>query len=144
MPSHWPGSRPAPAEAGGARWEAAGSHVRLTAGLGALAVTTRRSSLALLLSFLLLFVQHGAVLHELGHLSHDGSAGAAAQRADLHGSKSAFCLTCEGFAQIANPAAGGVPAIAVLPSGCLPTPDPRYAVIAANTPTPRSRGPPQA
>jgi len=104
----------------------------------------RRSSLALLLSFLLVFIQLGAVLHELGHLSHNDPAGATAQRADPHGLNSAFCPTCEGFSQIANPAAGGVPAVAVRPSGYLPTPAPRYAVIAANTPTPRSRGPPQA
>jgi hypothetical protein len=104
----------------------------------------RRSSLALLLSLLLVLIQHGAVLHELGHLAHRDTAGATAQRADLHGLSGAFCLSCEGFAQIANPAAGGVPTVAVLPSGYLPTPDPRYAVIAAKTPTPRSRGPPQA
>jgi hypothetical protein len=84
------------------------------------------------------------VLHEFGHLSHNDPGGVTAQRADLHGLNSAFCQTCEGFAQIANPAAGGVPTVAVRPSGCLPTPDPRYAAIAANTPTPRSRGPPQA
>jgi hypothetical protein len=104
----------------------------------------RRSTLALLLSFLLVFVQHGAVLHEFGHLSHNDPGGVTAQRADLHGLNSAFCQTCEGFAQIANPAAGGVPTVAVRPSGYLPTPAPRYAVIAANTPTPRSRGPPQS
>ena len=104
----------------------------------------RRSSLALLLSFLLVFVQHGAVVHELGHLSHHGPAGATAQPADPHGVSVAFCPSCEGFAQIANPAAGGVAAVAIQPSRYLPTPDPRYAVIAANTPTPRSRGPPQA
>jgi hypothetical protein len=103
----------------------------------------RRSTLALLLSFLLVFVQHGAVLHEFGHLSHNDPGGVTAQRADLHGLNGAFCQTCEGFAQIANPAAGGVPTVAVRPSGYLPTPDPRYAVIAAKTPTPRSRGPPQ-
>jgi hypothetical protein len=104
----------------------------------------RRSSLALLLSFLLVFIQHGAVLHELGHLSHGDPAGATAQRADPHDLNTAFCPTCEGFAQIANPAAGGVPTVAVRPSGYLPTSDPRCGVIAANTPTPRSRGPPQA
>jgi len=104
----------------------------------------RRSSLALLLSFLLVFVQHGAVLHELGHLSHSDSVAATAQPADPHGVSVAFCPTCEGFAQIANPAAAGVPAVAIQPRGYLPTPDPRYAVIAANIPTPRSRGPPQA
>jgi hypothetical protein len=104
----------------------------------------RRSSLALLLSFLLVFVQHGAVLHELGHLSHSDPTGVTALGADPHALNGGSCPTCEGFAQIANPAAAGVPAVAVCPSGCLPTPDPGYAFIATSAPTPRSRGPPQA
>jgi hypothetical protein len=104
----------------------------------------RRSSLALLLSFLLVFVQHGAVLHELGHLSHSGSASGSALRADTQPLNSAFCPTCEEFAQIANPAAAAVPVVGVCPSRYLPTPDPDCAILPANTPTPRSRGPPQA
>jgi hypothetical protein len=104
----------------------------------------RRSSLALLLSFLLVFVQQGAVLHELGHLSHGDSATVTALPADSHALNGAYCPSCEGFAQIANPAAAAIPAVAVCPSGYLPTPDPRYAIVAANTPTPRSRGPPPA
>jgi hypothetical protein len=107
-------------------------------------MTMRRSTFALLLSFLLVFVQQGAMLHELGHLSHGEAAGATVQRADPQDFNGAYCPTCEGFAQVANPAAGGVPPVAVCPHGYLPTPDPRYAVIVANTPTPRSRGPPQA
>ena len=104
----------------------------------------RRSSLALLLSFLLLFVQQGAVLHELGHLSHSDPAGVSALSADSHAPNGAYCPACEAFAQIANPAAAALPAVAVSPSGYLPTPDPRYAIVATNPPTPRSRGPPQA
>ena len=104
----------------------------------------RRSSLALLLSFLLVLVQQGAVLHELGHLSHGDSAAITALRAGSHALSGAYCPACEGFAQIAHPAAAAMPAVAVGPSGYLPTPDPRYAIVAANPPTPRSRGPPQA
>jgi hypothetical protein len=105
----------------------------------------RRSSLAWVLSLLLVLIQHGAVLHELGHLSHSGSAGGGTVlAADPHALNGALCPTCEGFAQIANPAAAGVPAVAVCPSGCLLTPDPRYAIVATDSPTPRSRGPPQA
>jgi hypothetical protein len=104
----------------------------------------RRFPLAWVLSLLLVFVQHGAVLHELGHLSHAGSIGSTALAADPHALNGANCATCEGFAQIANPAAAGVPAVAVCPSGCLLTPDPRYAILATDSPTPRSRGPPQA
>ena len=104
----------------------------------------RRSSLALLLSFLLVFVQQGAVLHELTHLSHTDSADITALRADSHALNGAYCPACEGFAQIANPAAAAIPAVGVCPSGYLSTPDPRYAIVADNPPTPRSRGPPQA
>jgi hypothetical protein len=104
----------------------------------------RRSTLALLLSFLLVVVQHGGMLHELGHLSHTGPDSGVALRADSQALNRAFCPTCEAFAQIANPAAAAIPAAAVWPSGYLPTPDPRYAIVAANPPTPRSRGPPQA
>ena len=103
----------------------------------------RRSSLALLLSFLLMFVQQGAVLHELGHLQHTQPAGATAH-ADSHALSSNFCTTCEGFAQVANPAAGALPTVAVSPSRYQPAPDPRYAANTVSPPTPRSRGPPQA
>ena len=104
----------------------------------------RRSSLALLLSFLLVFVQHGAVLHELGHLSHSDPASGLTLRADPHAPNGGPCATCEAFAQIANPAAAAPPVVAVIPPGFLPTPDPHYAIVAADTPTPRSRGPPSA
>ena len=104
----------------------------------------RRSSIAWVLSLLLVLIQHGAVLHELGHLSHAGSIGSSVLAADPHALNGAICATCEGFAQIANPAAAGVLAVAVCPSGCLLTPDPRFAILATDSPTPRSRGPPQA
>lgn len=98
--------------------------------------------LAWLLSLLLVFVQHGAVLHELGHLSH-GERGSAPQlRAQLPADGP--CATCEAFAQLANPASG--PAHSLAPSAAvyLPVPDPVYAIVAADTPTPRNRGPPQS
>jgi hypothetical protein len=104
----------------------------------------RRSSPALLLSLLLMFVQQGAVLHELGHLNHTQPAGAMALHVDSHALGSNFCTTCEGFAQVANPAAGAVPTVAVSPSQYLPAPAPRYAANTVSPPTPRSRGPPQA
>jgi hypothetical protein len=100
--------------------------------------TMRRSSLSWLLSLLLVLVQHGAVLHELGHLSHsDGTSGAV-----LRALNSGFCPTCEAFAQVTNPAAAAAHAVAVCPAAFLPTPDPCYAIVGADTPTPRSRGPP--
>jgi hypothetical protein len=102
----------------------------------------RRFPFAWVLSLLLVFVQHGAVLHELGHLSHSDSASGTAVQAERHGLGSAFCPSCEGFAQIANPAACTPASLPVDPSGFIPPPDPSYGIAGADSPTPRSRGPP--
>jgi hypothetical protein len=104
----------------------------------------RRLLLAWVLSLLLVFVQHGAVLHAVGHLGHTDHTNGATFSADAHLLDSSLCPTCESFAQIANPAAAAPPAVAVCPAELLPAPDPCYTIVGANTPTPRSRGPPQA
>jgi hypothetical protein len=102
----------------------------------------RRLPLAWILSLLLVFAQQGAVLHELGHLSHgdrgDGPALSAQQPAD------SICPTCEAFAQVANPAAGAADTFAACAPAFLAVPAPSCAFLGADTPTPRSRGPPQA
>jgi hypothetical protein len=103
-----------------------------------------RRSLAWVLSLLLVFAQHGAVLHELGHLSQRDGTGGAALRADLHAPNSGLCPTCEAFAQVANPAAAAAHAVPVCPAAVLPIPDSCYAIVSADAPTPRSRGPPSA
>jgi hypothetical protein len=102
----------------------------------------RRSSLALLLSFLLVFVQHGAVLHELGHLSHEGHDAGAVLRADVQPSNGGLCQSCEAYAQVANPAASSPPSVPLDPAAFVRTPDPCYAIASADAPNPRSRGPP--
>jgi hypothetical protein len=101
----------------------------------------RRLSWALVLSLLLVFAQHGALLHELGHLSHAGHAGPAA--AELQAAENGACPTCEAFAQIANPASPASADLAVSPAAFASPPEPPYGIAAADTPTPRSRGPPQ-
>lgn len=103
----------------------------------------RRLSLSWVLSLLLVFAQHGAVLHELGHLSHADRSNAPALRADAQIVDGA-CSTCAAFAQVANPASGAVNTLAASAAAYLPTSAPVYAVVAADLPTPRSRGPPQA
>jgi hypothetical protein len=103
----------------------------------------RRSSLAWVVSLLLVFAQHGAVLHELGHLSHGGHDTGATLRADLEPGNGAVCRSCEAYAQVANPAAAGASDVAVCPAALLPSRDPCYSVVRADTPAPRSRGPPQ-
>jgi hypothetical protein len=103
----------------------------------------RRLSIAWLLSLLLVFAQHGAVLHELGHLSQGDRGHAPALRADVQ-VMDGVCSTCAAFAVVANPASGAANTLAASAAVYLPTPAPVYAIIAADTPTPRSRGPPQA
>jgi hypothetical protein len=101
----------------------------------------RRLSLSWLLSLLLVFAQHGAVLHELGHLGH-GSHPAGTTLTELQPQDHGICSTCEAYAQVANPAAGGAvelpacpPALGVLPATC-------FHFHGADAPTARSRGPP--
>ena len=100
----------------------------------------RRSSLAWLLSLLLVLVQHGALLHAIGHLSHSERAAGATIEALADGSQ---CPACEAFAQVANPAFAAAETLALPLPGLLPTPEPRSPVVGTDAPTPRSRGPPQ-
>ena len=103
-------------------------------------VKMRRSSLAWVLSLLLVLAQHGALLHGIGHLIHsDGTTGAAIESLADAGP----CAACEAFAQVANPAVAAADSLAVSVPGLLPTPEPRDAVAGTDAPTPRSRGPPQ-
>ena len=103
----------------------------------------RRLSFSWILSLLLVFAQHGAVLHELGHLSHGDRGNAPALRADAPLIDSA-CSTCAAFAQVTNPASGTASNFAASAAVYLQTPAPIHAIVAADTLTPRSRGPPQA
>jgi hypothetical protein len=102
----------------------------------------RRLNIAWLLSLLLVFAQQGAVLHELGHLSHGDRGRGSALRAQLPADSS--CATCEAFTQVANPASGASHTLSASAAAYLPTPAPIYAIVAADTLTPRNRGPPQA
>lgn len=101
----------------------------------------RRLSASWILSLSLVFAQNGAVLHELGHLEHHQDAQGPALRADA-AAATTVCATCEGYAQVANPATGPVPALPPCPADFLPAPDPACAVAGVEAPTPRSRGPP--
>jgi hypothetical protein len=93
---------------------------------------------ALCLVFLLLAGQHGAVVHELGHLS--GSHGVSVAPDD---STDTTCALCPSFAQVASPAFSH--------SFVVPLPfrveierllEPRAERADASVPAPRSRGPP--
>lgn len=103
----------------------------------------RRASLSWLLSLLLVLVQHGAVLHELGHLSRAGHSSGPALSTDLHTAGTAACPTCEAYAQIANPVGASAQAVAFVPVPLLRNPDAAYIVPHVDVLNPRSRGPPQ-
>lgn len=102
----------------------------------------RRASLSWLLSLLLVLAQQGALLHGLGHLSHASHAPGAAL-SELNAQDSGPCGTCEAFAQVTNPAAGGSFELPLLLAPVTAVPAPRYSILVADTPTARSRGPPQ-
>ena len=101
----------------------------------------RRLTLSVLLPFVLLFAQQGALLHELSHWHAQHSS--AEQKVEASGVDSDFCLTCLTFAQVAGLAKFEV---AKAPSA----PALRYhfaseatrSVADASTPALRSRGPP--
>jgi hypothetical protein len=106
-------------------------------------VKMHRRSLSWLLSLLLLVTQHAAVLHELGHLSHGTSThGAMLDQGDELRDNGA-CPTCQGFSQIANPATASALVLTLSPAAFIAALDPSYAIVGAEIPTPRSRGPPQ-
>jgi hypothetical protein len=98
----------------------------------------RRVYQAICLMLLLIAGQHGAVVHELGHLSasHDVSA-AQGENTD------AACALCPLFAQAATPAFSHS-FVAPLPfrAGIERVAERRLARSNGSVPTPRSRGPP--
>jgi hypothetical protein len=101
-----------------------------------------RRSLTWVLSLLLLIAQHVAVLHELGHLSHATSThGATLELRDQ--ALDNACPTCQAASQLANPATASALVMNFSPGGLNATLDPSYAIVGAEIPTPRSRGPPQ-
>jgi hypothetical protein len=106
-------------------------------------VNMRRRSLTWVLSLLLLLTQHGAVLHELSHLIHGKAAHGAMLDLSDQLPDNGTCPTCLAFSQVANPATASAIVLSFCPAALTPTVDPSYAFIGAETPTPRSRGPPQ-
>jgi hypothetical protein len=103
----------------------------------------RRSSLAWVLSLLLLLVQHGAVLHEISHLSQESVAAGANLHPDGQARDVGSCPTCHAFSQVANPVASTCtgPSVSLVTSLCVAHPG--YGIVGTDAPPPRSRGPPQ-
>jgi hypothetical protein len=103
----------------------------------------RRLRLALALPLLVLFAQQGAVLHELSHAYYAGHTLGSQLREDQQLPDNSLCPTCQAFAQVAHSTIGSAVPSVPPSSFYLPPPDPSYRIAAADTPSPRSRGPPQ-
>ncbi len=104
----------------------------------------RRTSIALALPLLLLLAEQGAWLHELTHTYYSGRALHAQVRASEGLCDDSLCLTCQAFAQVANPVGGTLPSLTATPAPYLSSPYSSLPILAADAPTPRSRGPPPA
>ena len=104
----------------------------------------RRLTLSVLLPFILLFSQQGALLHELSHWHLTSSPAKAEARAEAVGVDTDICLACLGFAQVAGLAQFDLPA---LPSSAGLQyhffSESSRSVVEASTPALRTRGPPQ-
>ena len=100
----------------------------------------RKLLLSLGLWLLLLIGQHGAVLHELGHVCR----AAAHTEIAVQGGASAdgTCELCFGYSQLTTPASHSVPAFLLEPVAYRIGTQRSVAATPVDLPTPRSRGPP--
>ncbi len=89
---------------------------------------------------LLLFAQHGAVLHELSHIAYVAGAQIAVQAADDSADKT--CELCLGYSQLANSVAHSVSLFLVQRIASQIGTERPVAATPVDLPTPRSRGPP--
>jgi hypothetical protein len=103
----------------------------------------RRLTLSVLLPFILLFSQQGALLHELSHWHPASSPAKAEARVEAASVDADICLDCLGFAQVAGLAQFDLPA---LPSAeglqYHFLSESSRNVAEASTPALRTRGPP--
>jgi len=101
---------------------------------------TSKFRLALVLPLLLVFAQHGAMLHELSHI-HPGGSAQVRYENDLLAGK--ICDICAAFAQVGNPASASVAVVPTVATVRHYVPAPLYSIVAAEALSPRSRGPPR-
>ena len=98
--------------------------------------------LALLLPFVFLLSQQGAVMHELGHLADAASRAAGGPGQPGHQPGDLQCEACLAYAHLAGAATAHVvpPAMLAFSFGIPASESPAF--IAADAPSARSRGPP--
>ena len=100
----------------------------------------RRFAISVLLPLLMLLGQHGAAVHEIGHLvPHQ-----AAQGHEEPLAHDALCLTCLAYASIGSAARSEIFQPLLLSFSQPVAPLVAVAVLAAEALAPRSRGPPSA
>ena len=102
----------------------------------------RKLLLSLLLPFVLLLSQQGAIVHEIGHLAEFGAGAANGPRSTGHGPGDLQCEACLAFAHLAGVATVNVVPPALLSFGFEMRDNEARASIAADAPAARSRGPP--
>jgi hypothetical protein len=90
------------------------------------------------LLLVLIVAQHGAVVHELGHIAEVGT-----EAKGTSGLADSTCALCPAYAQVVSPAFSHSFHIPLLVRTALePDVEPLYAVAGATPLAPRSRGPP--
>ena len=102
----------------------------------------RKLLLTLLLPFVFLLSQQGAVTHELSHLTDAVSRAAGGQDRSGHQAGDLQCEACLAFAHLAGVATAQVVPPALLSFSFAIPANEAPAFIAADAPTARSRGPP--
>ncbi len=103
----------------------------------------RKLLLSLLLPFVLLLSQQGAVVHEVSHLADYASGVAGGQVPAGHQPGDLQCEACLAFAHLAGVATAHVVPPALLSFSFQIPADDAPVFIAADAPTARSRGPPK-
>ncbi len=103
--------------------------------------TIRLKLLLLPLMMMLLLAQQGAWLHQLSHAAYTARTQVLAQQSSDADSGSP-CPTCQAFGQVSFSASPTLPSATFLTPGYLPGDEPRFSIISAAQPVPRSRGPP--
>jgi len=101
----------------------------------------RKLHTSLAVSLLLLLAQHGALVHELSHISRVGNVEVRLQKDSL---VEKTCELCLAYSQLANPASHSVHVPVFSPAACAAGSDPLCPGDPAEAPAPRSRGPPPA
>ena len=103
----------------------------------------RKLLLSLVLPFVLLLSQQGAVTHELGHLAEALSQPAGGTEPSGHKGGDLQCEACLAFAHLAGVATAHVAHPALLSFSFAVPANEAPVFIAADAPSARSRGPPQ-